>query len=570
MKQSKLSTILVVLICVLSSLDTTLFVYPSLSYSLLSGCLILVLTIITFIREYKNRNGLDAKLSMFLIAWITYIIVFAAIRECELYRTIYIINSLIFIITLALNLEAQTVRWKHVENTILLIALFNVGYILLQFLGIVGSTNDFIKITGCNENPNSTAMYLVIAYAISINRISLGYNKKTNSIVTIIFLLSIILLRCRTAIVGCYIIAIVYGLKYFVTNKEKRKRSVLVAAFMLITISVLGGILLTKKNSTNGRMLVWKISAELIKKQPSGYGYGLFEKNYNIAQSRYFASAKREQSEINNADHVAMAYNDYMEMAVDGGIVGMAFLIMLYILSAISAYRHKDLKVLACVLAVSVMSMLNFFYSSVGVWIAFCCFISKIMDNRDGCKSIFCRYSQYGLLPIIGILSLPVAYKHVGMTVSQLKFKTLHEAIANNKVVNDKGLIDLQKDIETSEAFYTYQGINYINLNEYQKAIVALNVASKYSASPAIYYYLWQAYMSIGKYESAIKVLNVIEDMLPNHLLPNFYLMNTYLSINDKHNAFYYAKKIVNTKEKIRNQMSEQIKKSAELLLKSN
>ena len=96
MKQSKLSTILVVLICVLSSLDTTLFVYPSLSYSLLSGCLVLVLSIITFIREYKNRSGLDAKLSMFLIAWITYIIVFAAIRECELYRTIYIINSLIF------------------------------------------------------------------------------------------------------------------------------------------------------------------------------------------------------------------------------------------------------------------------------------------------------------------------------------------------------------------------------------------------------------------------------------------------------------------------------------------
>ena len=158
----------------------------------------------------------------------------------------------------------------------------------------------------------------------------------------------------------------------------------------------------------------------------------------------------------------------------------------------------------------------------------------------------------------------------MSMTASQLKFKTLHEAISINKVVNESSLKELQKDIETSEAFYTYQGINYINLNEYQKAIVALNVASKYSASPAIYYYLWQAYMSIGKYESAIKMLNVIEDMLPNHLLPNFYLMNTYLSINDKHNAFYYAKKILNTKEKIRNQMSEQIKKSAELLLKSN
>lgn len=570
MNQSKISTVLVILICALSAIDTTLFVYPSLSYSMPSGCLILIFALVTMLREYRNKNILNAGISTLLIAWLLYVIFFATIRECELYRTTYIINTLVFIIVLSINLRNGVVKWKHIENTILTIALFNVCYIVLQIVGKIGSTNEFINITGCNENPNSTAMYLVIAFAISIHRVLLDRKSKINYTFAALFLIGIIVLKCRTAIIGCYIIALLYTVKYYVVERKKYRKGVMAFAFLLISVAVIGGVLLTKKNSTHGRLLVWKTSVQLIKKQPAGYGYGLFEKNYNISQSQYFASGKGKQGEKTNADHVAMAYNDYLEMAVDGGVVGMLFLLMLFTLTAIFAYRQKDIEVLSCVLAVVVMSMLNFFYSSVGVWIAFCCFIAKVTAIGDERRNSFCQYFLYRLPIFVGMLSLPLAYRYMSMTASQLKFKTLHEAISINKVVNESSLKELQKDIETSEAFYTYQGINYINLNEYQKAIVALNVASKYSASPAIYYYLWQAYMSIGKYESAIKMLNVIEDMLPNHLLPNFYLMNTYLSINDKHNAFYYAKKILNTKEKIRNQMSEQIKKSAELLLKSN
>jgi hypothetical protein len=45
--------------------------------------------------------------------------------------------------------------------------------------------------------------------------------------------------------------------------------------------------------SADARVVVWKISAEMIIQRPLlGYGYGSFERNYSLFQSNYFKSGK--------------------------------------------------------------------------------------------------------------------------------------------------------------------------------------------------------------------------------------------------------------------------------------
>lgn len=94
-----------------------------------------------------------------------------------------------------------------------------------------------------------------------------------------------------------------------------------------ITIFIVGiHLYQIKNNSADGRLLIWKLSTKMIAENPfKGYGYGLFERNYNLKQASYFANQTSSNTERRNASFVAMAYNDYLEQTIEGGILGLLF-----------------------------------------------------------------------------------------------------------------------------------------------------------------------------------------------------------------------------------------------------
>lgn len=70
-----------------------------------------------------------------------------------------------------------------------------------------------------------------------------------------------------------------------------------------------------KEGSTNSRIQIWKNSLGLIYKKPiTGYGFGEFEKEYNMY-------AAQKLSPVN--DHVITAYNDIIELGVEGGLIAI-------------------------------------------------------------------------------------------------------------------------------------------------------------------------------------------------------------------------------------------------------
>lgn len=568
----KIETILVILIGIFSVVDTKLFVYPSLSYSLVTGVLVSLLAIITMFRQYQQKYILHPLITGLVLSWLLYILFFSTIKNGETYRLVYIINTLVFLVTIAINLKCKAINWKHIENVIIGLGIFNSVYVILQLIGVASSANHLILITGYNENPNSTAMYLVGALVVTFNRLSERLNIRVNVILAFLFILSIFLLKCRTALLGSLIVILVYLYKIFKTKISSRKYKIIGIVIIIVASTfVISIILLTKKNSSQGRLFVWKNSIELIKKDPMGYGYGLFEKTYNISQSNYFESGAGTEEEIRNADHVAMSYNDYLEMGIEGGIIGSLFLALLFILSSIEAYRQKDAEAFSFIIATMVMAMVNFLYSSVSVWLLVLFMIAKIMANYKAelyNKNHDLREILYRCIPLtIGIFSIVWGMKTVKMTSAQIEFAKLHQMISQNKLVYAGQLLKLQHNIDTSEAFYTDLGINYINLGEFQNAINALNMALRYSSSPSIYYNLWSLYMKQGQYQLGSRSLKVVENMEPIRILPKYYILNSYFYAQNMTMAEGYAKKILKTKVKIKNKESDQIiKKTQEIL----
>ena len=76
--------------------------------------------------------------------------------------------------------------------------------------------------------------------------------------------------------------------------------------------------------SASGRVLIWKVSAEMFKKNPiTGVGFGNFANTYNFYQATYFASGKGSVINKMTAGQIRHAYNWYLETAVEFGLFGL-------------------------------------------------------------------------------------------------------------------------------------------------------------------------------------------------------------------------------------------------------
>lgn len=171
---------------------------------------------------------------------------------------------------------------------IVIIALTESVIVLLQVVGVVASKNSFFLCTGSWVNPNVTAMFLAMSL-FGLLKLKERSEKKLLLNLSLLGIVSAIcLLQCRSA----YLAAILFLANYYGQNIKKilsKKWKLLrpsLAATLFALLIIIAAYLLSisfKKESATARVQIWKNSLNLIIKRPAtGYGFGLFEKQYNM------------------------------------------------------------------------------------------------------------------------------------------------------------------------------------------------------------------------------------------------------------------------------------------------
>ncbi len=563
----KFVKIALLFIAVFAFFDTHLFVYPSLSYSLLPEVFIALSILTVGILTFHKKPHYNQMAFAFCFVWIAYILILHHILEdSDDYRVWYLISSILYAMTIAICLSTKLFTWNQVENALLLLLFINVCCVYLQFFGWINSSNPFFTITGLYENPSSTAIYLTSTCVILAERILAFHHRKYYIVVLVASIGAIALLQCRTAWLGLAVILTIYIIRWIKSRHLTRSRYYLCifCLFALFGDATLGAFYL-KYDSSQGRMLIWKNTLELVEQNPKGYGYGLFEKTYNLQQSAYFQQGHGNNTESNVASFVAMPYNDYLESTVEGGFMGFAFYIGLFALILRRAYIQKQRKIFLVCLSLGFMATMNFVYTSVGVWLLLMSFFGYLMSAKVPSQLQPRLTSHKCSCIILGALGLSLAIHTVTMTSAQIQLTPLCHFVQKGISVENEQLESLRNDIGTSEAFYTTMGRNYLLSKDYPPAILSLKRASKYSSSPSIYYLLWQAYMGNGEYQKAIQAMATWEYMQPNLLRPKYCLLETYSMLHDRVHAMQYANKIIKTKIKIPGKEADSIKRAAQL-----
>lgn len=516
-----IARVIFLLTCISATVDTHFFVYPSLSRSFFLECGIAILFLVLLAFRLFNREAFTfSYLEFFVVSWIFYIVLQSCIfHDGEKYRMLYLIMTLFAVLVFnGMQKEGLLSRF-FIESVLLSIAFIHIICIMGQHLGVLPSGNNNFSVTGCGENPTVAALFLTGVVPLTITRIKRSAYKHYYVLLLFFLLVCVILLRCRTAYVGLVVVFVVW---FYFSQRKKiydvyKRFSLsfpLLCFALLFAVICVGKIIYTmKRDSSEGRLLIWKLSSLMIIEHPLGCGYGLFEKNYNLRQAEYFASSDYSEREVQNADFVYVPYNDYLEHGVEGGCAGMFFLFAFYFLLISKSAKRRRIEEMAVLVSFAVMSLFNFVYTSISPWLLLMCYGSYAIAGE---RIIELRVHHPILLrAFLSLLSFIIALRIGNMMIAQYNLKMICD---NNQVVADREYAQLESDISTSEAYWTMRAVNHFKEKRYEKARTCIHYARRYSSLPVLFQVEFCCLSSMGRYQEGILSLDTLANIAPKRL----------------------------------------------------
>lgn len=523
--------------------DTELFIYPSLSYSLLWGVLSCVLFLLTMAYSVKIGNVmLHTKWEFLIVFYIGYLIIHSCCATTEYYRLYYYLSGFLFLFAIYHGCKNQVISFVTIKHLLIVGLIIQLIFIFGQVLQLWQSNSSFFPVTGCYENPNVAAMYITIVIPFILNEL---YNKKLIAVYSCLLFLSLTalyFLNCRTAW-----LAIVIPLAIFFINplyhilKYRILQKAFVASCTIFVLLFISFLYQHKQDSTDGRTFIWEISAKEIIQNPQGNGYGRFAAVYNLRQSDYFKNHHSSEAEQKNARFTAMAYNDYLENGVDGGIAGMLLHIALIVSFIYLSYKERNKVTFSIFLMVATMSCVNFFTISILPWIGFLMVAGYTLSiqPQETVKPLINKV----FYTFIIILALSVCYKQVLFIVGQY-------TLAKSPKTEYENLQSLSKHIGTSELYHRTLIRCLLHKKEWQKAVQHCNISLQYTSYPSIYQMKANALLKENKIKEAESTLQILRYMVPTHLGCRFQLLQLYRKNGFSQKAHDIAHEIVSIKPK--------------------
>ncbi|MDK2841087.1 MAG: hypothetical protein PWQ17_592 [Anaerophaga sp.] len=250
----------------------------------------------------------------------------------------------------------------------LLTSLLQSALGLLQLYGYQASFHSLFKITGTFHNPGPFSGFVVSALPLAIVGYKMGYTEwhrgdteihreisfrgaKINfngqkifrgvfrgvSLLTIIAVLLVVpAAQSRAAwvaaLVGCIYVLWSCREKFPFINRlsvrfkrlSKTLRVLLITGSLIFILGAATGIYLLKKDSANGRLLIWQVTSQLIKERPvTGHGSGAFSALYMDEQAQWFKSDKGTDEQAMIAGSPESPFNEPLKLWLEKGLIGL-------------------------------------------------------------------------------------------------------------------------------------------------------------------------------------------------------------------------------------------------------
>ncbi|MDE5821055.1 MAG: O-antigen ligase family protein [Paramuribaculum sp.] len=243
-----------------------------------------------------------------------------------------------------------------------IIAIFGLWETLLglkQLIIWINRGKTLYPMTGSFYNPGPFGGFIGLILPISL---SILYKaRKLNSYLVCCILLGIILqvfalglsgsrAGLMGALVGCFVSLYLSipnnkGL-HKIKSKLRKLNKYSKIVFVLSLAIVLGGFLICgykiKKDSADGRLLIWKIATIALYNNPHGVGWNQVPGAYGEAQESYFASGCGSEKEKMVSGAPRYVFNEFLQISLAWGIFAGILFVVIILLAIYNAVKYRN------------------------------------------------------------------------------------------------------------------------------------------------------------------------------------------------------------------------------------
>lgn len=416
-------------------------------------------------------------------------------------------------------------------------------------------------------SPNSSIFAILIASQLSLTIPLLLHLKKklipgkaiNYAIITILTgaLILLVVTRGRSGWIG-FTMAMIY-LFYHGKNPLNKIAWLALSGCAFLSIYALS---LYKPQSSNGRLLIYKISATILKDNWLwGIGSGQFKVRYNEYQAAYFATHNIDNNEALLADNTYYAFNDYLQFVMETGLVGL-LLLAIFLVSFCKRLRkiklsadNKPLYTAAMASLICIATGALFSYPLQIFPIALQAILClSIIATMPSSKSAILLTRNAGIFLKTGMLAISlVLIVHCYFYVNFLAKS--EQAIASKKAGFSQQSLASYKTLSASyikdgQVLYRYAKQLYLT-NQLEEARTFLREAKKYHCSNEVYKLSAAIENDLQNFGQAEKDYKTAIYMVPNRMMSRSDLLNFYLERRDTVHATYWANSILHMPVKI-------------------
>lgn len=470
---------------------------------------------------------------------------------------------------------------------------------LQQLYGFEPSNHNLYKVTGDFFNPGPFSGFLLCSFPLGLSLYLfrkphdfrsqvLGY-VGLGAFLLILLMLPSTLSRASwvAGVIGVGLIGWVrYDGKKFVlsylNNPVKKIVAITVSGVLLISLAV--GLFHFKKESAIGRLLSYRVSISAWMEQPvMGAGYKLFAPAFGAEQIEFFRTEDRSEELKMVAGHGEYAFNEFLMILVEQGIIGLVLFLLLLGSVLIPSFARIVrsgqsidpivLGVVASLISLLVFACFSYPFSIPVIFLSFFLLLAVVASKNSSRVYTLTK----GILNSVITLVLIIG---VG-TLSFLILRIQHTNWKNQQVWEEAGYFEDMQEYELAkETFdeiadaYQYNGgflFRYgqvLRLSGHcEQAVDVLNRASRFTTDPYLFNSLGNCYQELGEYEKAEEAYYKSNYLIPHKFYPVYLLAKLHEERGEIVKSKSMASKLLSMPVKISSPAIEEMKKEMQGLI---
>ena len=473
----------------------------------------------------------------------------------KLWLTLLMIPLYVAIRNVTSNIKLR--RW--LLDVILVVVLIETLWGLLQLYGFAHSNHNLYKITGTLFNPGPFSGFVAVAIPLALSYSldkTLLRIERWLGICTLFFTFLVLpATMSRAAWIAAFFGCIYVLWKWIRLSRinfkdyfqkvhlldsvfrffERCISSVVIRIMLALFSSFLAvvflyGIYLIKKDSAKGRSIIWSSSMIAVKERPLlGHGFGSFTAVYGDTQAEYFLANKRSENLMMLADSPDYAFNEYVQIAVELGLVGLVIFLSLtgfLFFYPCSSFFNAPRSALIVFLFFSTFS---YPFSVLPLSIIFVFLVALLAPSSKNVSFILPVWIRIAGVVVCWGITAFCAHQILPKRSAFQEWQSLQEnrnEYSNNEDIHKYRA--LYQSLRHEKHFLFEYGLCLSKTGQYSESNIIYEEYLNYGSDPMVYNCMGNNFKEMGEFDKAENMYIHALKIVPNRHYPLYLLMKLY------------------------------------------